>query len=50
MLADLGAAGWQLPNLEVRASRVTFLLPIRGGTWVKAQHFELAKALDTQVV
>lgn len=49
MLADLGAAGWSLPDLMVRSNRVVFSFPVGEGAWVAGDHFELAKALDSQV-
>jgi pterin-4a-carbinolamine dehydratase len=45
-VADLGQAGWEMPELELSRGAVTFSLPTVDGSWLEAQHFELAQALD----
>lgn len=45
-VADLGQAGWEMPDLQLTRGEVTLSLPTVDGSWLEAQHFELAKALE----
>jgi pterin-4a-carbinolamine dehydratase len=45
-VADLGQAGWEMPDVQLSRGEVTLSLPTVDGSWLAAQHFELAKALD----
>lgn len=47
-VADLAAAGADLPEIQVGQGEVTFTLPTLGGSWIEAESFEMAKALEIQ--
>ncbi|HYH44565.1 MAG TPA: 4a-hydroxytetrahydrobiopterin dehydratase [Thermoanaerobaculia bacterium] len=45
-VADLGQAGWEMPEVHLGGGEVTFSLPTVDGGWIEEPHFDLAKALD----
>jgi pterin-4a-carbinolamine dehydratase len=47
-VADLAAGGAALPEVHIGPGEVTFALPTVGGSWLEAESFEMALALESQ--